>query len=460
MKRGTSLVGVALLAAASASAQDTARYVLRVSPDAVSEVCATQQLTLVRQLGHPELYLVSAPGWISPKDLKAAVEADSRVGFIEPEGGAAAPETQTAPEWAGSHAYVQAALSDRRLTDFFGAAVWTGYFNQPAIAHVHVPEAQQAQMRGGGIVAVIDTGVDPNHPALKGALVPGYDFASEQEGIPSEFRGLEQSTAAILEGPATSILTIEQTIKGALTQSTAAILEGGPVPLSPTTSVVLDARTAAALGQQPLPAAFGHGTMVAGLIRRVAPAARIMPIRAFQADGSSRSSDIIRAIYYAVDHGAQVINMSFSLESFSDGILRAINYAGRRGVICVAAVGNANKETLVYPAALGNAIGVASTTLADTRAGFSNYGADMVKLSAPGEELITTYPGGRYASVAGTSFSTALVAGAAAVLVGLDPYVDGAAATRALSRGRFISEPMGFARIDVYAAGMALRRGR
>jgi len=66
-------------------------------------------------------------------------------------------------------------------------------------------------------------------------------------------------------------------------------------------------------------AEFGHGTMTAGIVHLIAPTAKIMPLKAFRADGSSNLSDIIRAIYYAADHGANVISMSFSLSQPSLG---------------------------------------------------------------------------------------------------------------------------------------------
>ena len=79
-----------------------------------------------------------------------------------------------------------------------------------------------------------------------------------------------------------------------------------------------------------------------------------MPLKAFSADGTSRMFDIIRAIYYAVDHGARVINMSFSASTTSPEIARAINYATDRGVICVASVGNLGQEMVVYPGGFRN----------------------------------------------------------------------------------------------------------
>jgi len=65
---------------------------------------------------------------------------------------------------------------------------------------------------------------------------------------------------------------------------------------------------------------------------------------------------IVSAIYYAPDHGARIINMSFELSQISDALLRAVNYATRKGVICVVSAGNDSQQSLVYPAAYGNVI--------------------------------------------------------------------------------------------------------
>ena len=166
--------------------------------------------------------------------------------------------------------------------------------------------------------------------------------------------------------------------------------------------------------------------MVAGIVHLVAPTARIMPLKAFSADGTSRTFDIVRAIYYAVDHGARVINLSFSASMASNEIARAINYATDRGVICVASVGNLGSEVVVYPGGFRNVVGVASTNSANppVRSSFSNFGDALVSLAAPGEAIITTYPGGAYAAAWGTSFSTPIVAGAAALLVQIDPTLN------------------------------------
>ena len=194
---------------------------------------------------------------------------------------------------------------------------------------VGVPDAHARQRTGGGIVAVIDTGIDPTHPALTGAIVGGYDFTRDTAD-PSEMLDLTQSTAAILEQSTAAILerdrvsSLNQSTAAILEQSTAAILEGLPPAERP-------------------PAAFGHGTMIAGLIHRVAPTARIMPLKAFRGDGSSSVFDLVRAVRYALANGARVISMSFSMSAVipeSMELKKALDEAEARGVICIASAGN------------------------------------------------------------------------------------------------------------------------
>jgi subtilisin family serine protease len=178
--------------------------------------------------------------------------------------------------------------------------------------------------------------------------------------------------------------------------------------------------------------------MVAGLIHLVAPTAKIMSLKAFGADGTANQSDVIRAIYYAVDHGATVINMSFELTQISDALMKAINYADRNGVICVASAGNEGISGLVYPAAYGNVISVGSVDQQSQQSSFTNFGPDLVRIAAPGEALVTTYPGNHYAAAWGTSFSCAIVAGAVVDLLSavdqhLAPELRGGDILRALS---------------------------
>src|SRR2546426_9667854 len=114
--------------------------------------------------------------------------------------------------------------------------------------------------------------------------------------------------------PYTTLFRSSQSTASILDQSTASILDQNTIViLNQSTASILDQSTASILDTRQVPQTFGHGTMVAGIIHLVAPAARIMPLKAFEADGTAHLFDILRAIYYAVDHGAKVINMSFSL---------------------------------------------------------------------------------------------------------------------------------------------------
>jgi subtilisin family serine protease len=222
------------------------------------------------------------------------------------------------------------------------------------------------------------------------------------------------------------------------------------------TAAVLDQATAAVLddGEH---THFGHGTMVAGMVHLVAPTAGIMPLKAFDARGQGYTSDIIRAIVYAVRHDAKVLNMSFSRSTPSNEIKRALDFATSRGVIAVASAGNDGESTLRYPAAYPHVMGVASTSNDDVRSPFSNYGADLVWVSAPGEGVITTYPWGSFAAVWGTSFSTPLVAGAAALLAGLEGTANQGQAAALIGHAQVLTPELGQGRLDLFQAVSAGR---
>jgi hypothetical protein len=316
-------------------------------------------------------------------------------------------------------------LSDATPVNYFGVSVSHGYAAQPASTIIRLPDTQSAfSVSGAGIVAVIDTGVDPTHPVLQGALVPGNDFTRNISGPGSELPDVNQSSI----GPGASPLMVNQ--------STAAVLD----QLSGTNL------------SQPQYAAFGHGTMVAGIVHLVAPTAQIMSLKAFRADGSGYLSDVLSAIYFATQNGADVINMSFSVATYSQEMANAIKFASRHKVICVASAGNDGKEESVYPAALDNVMGVASTTNNDTLSSFSNYGQDLVWVAAPGEAIITTYPFGTYAAGWGTSFSAPMVSGAAALLLGVNSHCYESCAEQSLAHAVPISADVGNGRVDLYQA--------
>jgi hypothetical protein len=324
--------------------------------------------------------------------------------------------------------FIPNGLANPFPVDYYGTIVWEGYLDQPANSIVRITETQNRfHVLGSGVVAIVDTGVDPMHPALAPVLLPGYDFVHNTNGA-DEKGDLDHSTEAVLDGGG-----------------------GSPIYVSPWTAAVVSPAGAAALNT-PQYAAFGHGTMVAGIVHLAAPKAKILPVKAFSADGTGYASNIIRAIYFATAQGSKVVSMSFSFSSSSSAMSNAINYANSKGVICVAAAGNEGEQIKVYPASISQVMGVASTSNDDRLSGFSNYGPQVVWVGAPGENIVSTYPFGTYASSSGTSFSTPFVSGAAALLANVDSGVNQAGAANAIGHAQYISPQLNRGLLDTYQA--------
>ncbi|HEY1939390.1 MAG TPA: S8 family serine peptidase [Candidatus Angelobacter sp.] len=419
--------GLLLFASLPLVAQQS--FVLITAPDKAQDVCGRHGLTQVQQLSSHGVFLVSS---FSP-DPKTAADAD--VQSFEPNHVLVVPELSgaTIANLTQSSTSILDGLPGRTIVSYFGSDVASNYVQQPATSLLRNQDAQTStKLTGAGAtVAIIDTGVDPNHPALAGNLVPGYNFITNDPS-PSELTDIPAAMAAALTQSSTSILDGQNLVQ--LNSSTVAIL-------SQSSTSILDGP----------PHAFGHGTMTAGLVHLIAPGAAIMPLKAFAGDGSSDLFNILRAIYYATDHGANIISMSFEINQSSTALQNAIQYALSKNVVVVAASGNDGLQTLVFPAAYNSVIGVGSTDNSDIKSSFTNFGTNAVFIAAPGEGVITTYPGGNYAAGWGTSFSTPMVAGEAAlVLQGRPTYKPGDVAN-AVSRGVSVQQ-MGHGRADLCLA--------
>lgn len=363
-----------------------------------------------------QLFLVTAPDILNPQLLTEVLEVLPGVVDVE------ADQLLHVQQSSGTN--IPSGLYDSTPVSYFGTTVWEGYINQPAVQIIRLEDAQSAfNDTGTGIVAVIDTGIDPAHPAFANVLVPGYDFTRNTAAV-SERNDVQQWDNSGQPQP------------GQVTQSTMA---------------VVDSDNASVLSE-PQYSAFGHGTMVAGIIHLVAPGAQLMALKAFNADGSGYLSDVLRAVYYAAHNGAKIINMSFDFPSSSTEMQKAIQYAEGRGMVCVAAVGNDGSNVTVYPAGYTSLVmGVASASDSDALSSFSNYGED-VWVASPGEAIITTYPFDTYAAGWGTSFSTPFVSGAVALMVGLSGNVNQYEAAKALAHADWISSEAGHGLIDLYQA--------
>jgi len=331
-------------------------------------------------------------------------------------------------------------MSDRTPVPYpnSGGTVWNSYANQPAAQIVRVSDAQsQFGVGGSGIVADIDTGVDPTHPALQSVLLPGYDFTRDQPGG-SELTDIPSSSCPFTSCPPPACPSCSS---AQVNQSTAA---------------VLDQSTAAVLDGNDQYAAFGHGTMVMGVIHLVAPTAQLLPLKTFKSDGTGFLSDILGAIYYAVQNNANVINMSFDTQTRSRELRKALDYAKQNNVICASSAGNEGQSAPplnVYPALWQNDVmGVASTSDQDTRSSFSNYGDEIVWVAAPGEAIVTTYPFSTYAAGWGTSFSAPFVSGGSSLLLNKQANTNESQAAAAVAHAVPLGPDMGNGRLDLVQA--------
>lgn len=183
----------------------------------------------------------------------------------------------------------------------------------------------------------------------------------------------------------------------------------------------------------------GHGTAVAGIIAAgvhdhsgiagVTQRVRILPVVVLDADGVGTDVGAAQGIIWAVDHGADVINVSLGGQWASSALESAVQYADRRGVVVVAAVGNDGNGTVRYPAALSEVIAVAGTDSSDEPAASSNQGPE-VDVAAPGVHVLSTgfldesQSTPTTLAFSGTSFSAAFVAGLAALILSKDPSLD------------------------------------
>jgi len=414
----TRLGSILLAISACACAGD--QYLLRTPAGKMDAVTKRYGLAVVQDFHRPGRTLVTVQ---LPAGLAASIlAADRDVENIEPNQKLSLP----ASAWNAQRYSTTQTLKGAKFVNFYGAQALDIYVNQPAGSVVNIPGARAYNGLGtNAIVAVLDTGVDTRSTVLAGSLTGGWDFVNNLRGG-SEWTDLDQSTTAILD------------------QSTTAILDQS-------TTAILDQSTTAILDKSKLPEAFGHGTMVAGIVHLVAPKAQIMPVKVFAANGSASISNIVRGIYWAVDNHADVLSMSFSSASSSKELQAAINYALDKGVICVASVGNSGEQTTVYPAGYP-IIGVGSTNDLLQRSSFSNYGNNVVDVAAPGEDVITIYPGNHYAAGWGTSFSAPFVAGGAALIVQLGNGANESQAARALSQADWIGQSMGAGELDLMQA--------
>ena len=258
---------------------------------------------------------------------------------------------------------------------------------QWALPKIRAPQAWSIRKDSPTVVvAVVDTGIDYNHPDLQANIwtntkeIPNNGIDDDHNGIVDDVHG------------------------------------GNFVPGSPTGNPMDD---------------HNHGTHVAGIVSAMTNNAtgvagttwktQLMAAKFLDANGSGSTANAIKAIDYAMRMGAHVMNNSWGGGGFSTALKTAIEAAQSRGIVFAAAAGNDGRDadaTPNYPSGydVSNIIAVMASDQADKRASFSNWGKTSVDLAAPGVSILSTLRNNQYVSFSGTSMATPFVTGAAALV--------------------------------------------
>lgn len=278
-------------------------------------------------------------------------------------------------EW-GDILYTSEAPEGKTGSTFVDRPINPSMFQaQYAATTLGIESAHEQSTGLGVVVAVLDTGVDPTHPIVAGGIAPGgYNFVDDNDDTHDIGDGIDTDGDGLVDEM------------------------------------------------------VGHGTFVAGLVRLIAPDAKILPIRILDGDGHGDLWRMTRGMFHAIDRGVEVINVSVASTYASNGVEDAVKEARSLGIVTVAAVGNCDQDDpREFPALQSKVFGVAAVDHNDIKASFSNY-EDKVFISAPGasvyvdgepdpdKSIIGPTPDENFVYWEGTSTATALVSGTAALI--------------------------------------------
>ena len=353
------LIALLLLPGPVANAQNKGtnptitQVVVKLNPlrnTTIAAINAAYGTTTVKPLVNSAgIYLLNTPAGVNAETVVKKMARDLRLLYAEPN------FIGQAPEGVGRNSWV------------WGGGDAAPLAGQYAAAMLGLPVAHAINQGAGTVVAVLDRGVQLDHPALAATWSNArYDFVDD-DAIPQDIaNGIDEDGDGVVDN------------------------------------------------------AFGHGTHVAGIIHLVAPGAQIMPIRVLDTEARTDIFRLAEAIIYATDQGATVINLSLGTADQSDLLLEVTQRATARGVIVVAAAGNLNSKKQQYPAGNQCVLSVTALDEQQVKADFANYGS-WIDFAMPGVSIYSPLPNSGYGWWSGTSMAAPFLAGQAALLRSLKP---------------------------------------
>ncbi len=352
---------------------DTDEIIVRLQPGVSIDTINARYNTTTTETEVPNsVYKVRVP---DPDDLQTIL---------------AAMQTDVDLVWASLTYFGETPEGTRRTLAVIDGDPTPGeYFDQQVLNKMRVSEAQQISKGAGVVIAVIDTGVDYNHPDLMdhilrdaGNVVIGNDFVSLDNDPMDETNGIDDDNDG-------------DTDEGA-----------------------------------------GHGTHVAGIIALVAPEAKIVPIRVLDSEGNGFADDVAAAMRWFIDPAnvpgnKKIINLSLGVSNVDrveiiHDVIDELISDGQLPIPVIASAGNDGLDEVHYPASEGDVFSVAAVDKNDKAATFTNF--KDVDFAAPGIAnnntgvgIYSTFLGGQYATWAGTSMAAPFVTGLAALIKAIEP---------------------------------------